>query len=290
MNDMMKPIHPSLPNKSPFLPVQTISGNTSCGLLIICDHAANNLPPQYESLGLPPEQLERHIGYDIGATNITEALAKYFNAPAIMSTFSRLLIDPNRGYDDPTLIMQLSDGAIIPGNANLDKLEKQHRITTYYAPYHKAIEQSINEAINSNHPPAILSIHSFTPVWREKPRPWHAGILWDKDPRFAAPITQGLRKHSSLIIGDNEPYSGALKNDTLYRHGTQKGLAHALIEIRQDLINNARGVQEWVERLVPIIEQSLTKPGLHSIHHYGSQADRIKEHEKAQDHGQKNTN
>ena len=170
-----------------------------------------------------------------------------------MSTFSRLLIDANRGEDDPTLIMRLSDGAIVPGNAAVDAAERARRIARFHAPYHAAIDAAIDRAIAAGRPPALVSIHSFTPVWRGHARPWHAGVLWDTDPRLAVPLIEALRADPALVVGDNEPYAGALANDTMYRHATARGLAHALIEIRQDLIGDEAGAAAWAERLAPIL-------------------------------------
>jgi predicted N-formylglutamate amidohydrolase len=190
----------------------------------------------------------------------------------VLSTFSRLLIDANRGEDDPTLIMRLSDGAVVPGNASVDAGERARRIARFHAPYHTAVETAIVRALETGHPPAIFSIHSFTPVWRGYRRPWHAGVLWDTDPRFALPLIAALRADPALVVGDNEPYSGALANDTMYRHATRRGLAHGLIEIRQDLIGDDAGAEAWADRLEPILVRLNRDPELHTIRHYGSRS------------------
>src|SRR6185295_18108490 len=135
-------------------------------LIFVCDHASNALPPEVGSLGLPPDSFTRHIAYDIGAADVTKALAKMFNAPAVLGAYSRLLIDLNRGADDPTLVMKLSDSAIIPGNATVDFTEIRRRIALYYRPYHDAIEAQIARARALGVTPTIVSIHSFTPEWR----------------------------------------------------------------------------------------------------------------------------
>ncbi len=195
-------------------------------------------------------------------------------APALLANFSRLLIDTNRSEDDPTLIMRLSDGAVVPGNADYDEAERQRRVDNYYAPYHAAIDAAIDMGITAGHPPVILSIHTFTENWRGIPRPWHAGILWDKDPRLPAPLLAALRAEPGLVIGENVPYTGQLEGDCLYRHGTQRGLAHALIEIRQDLVREPAGQLEWAERLARIMgvlfEADNGRASLNSIRHYGS--------------------
>ena len=183
---------------SDFNPVELIDGDISSGILLLADHASNRLPAEYGTLGLPADELQRHIGYDIGSQDLTRQLATRLNAPAVMSTFSRLLIDPNRGDDDPTLIMRLSDGAVIPGNARHDDTERQRRIDRYYRPYHDAVAGAIDRGITAGRVPLILSVHSFTPVWRGRARPWHGGILWDNDPRFAQPLIDGLRRVTGI--------------------------------------------------------------------------------------------
>ncbi len=254
--------------------VETLAGNLAGGVLILCDHASNALPDGYGTLGLPREELNRHIAYDIGAAGVVAGLSKRLNAPAILTSFSRLLIDCNRGADDPTLIMRLSDGAIVPGNRRLDDAERQHRITTFYEPYHGAISCHIDGAIDIGHPPVLISIHSYTPVWRGQPRPWHTGILWDKDPRLATQLLTELRADPTIVTGANEPYSGRLYGDCMYQHGTSRGLAHAIIEIRQDLIEDASGQTEWANRLARIMTSLLDDPALKadltSIQYYGS--------------------
>ncbi|WP_417667708.1 N-formylglutamate amidohydrolase [Roseibium sp.] len=267
----------SMPASAPadFSPSETIEGDLSGGLLLLCDHARNAVPPEYGDLGLPQEQFERHIGYDIGVRPLTLELSKRLNAPALMTTYSRLLIDPNRGEDDPTIVMRLSDGAVVPGNANVDAAERQNRIERFHRPYHQLIESTLDSMIGSGPPPVIVSIHSYTAVWRGIPRPWHAGILWDSDERAVRPFIDQLEAQGDLVVGDNEPYDGALKNDTMYRHATKRGLAHALLEVRQDLIADNKGVLEWADRLQPILEDLVARPELRQIKLHTSRSDAI---------------
>lgn len=262
---------------------EPVDGDPGGGLLILCDHASNRVPPEYADLGLPRAELERHIGYDIGAAALTRELAARLHAPALLTCFSRLLIDPNRGEDDPTLVMRLSDGAVVPGNAGLDAAERERRLARFYRPYHRAAAEMIEAMLRAGPPPAILSIHSYTPVWKAVPRPWHAGILWDRDPRFARPLLEALRRERGLIVGNNEPYLGALKNDTMYRHGTGRGLAHALLEVRNDLIADPAGVLEWADRLEAVLPGILADPRLHEIRRYGSLADGLPPNEGVDD-------
>lgn len=250
-----------------------VEGDPGCGLILLCDHAENRLPREYGDLGLPPGEFRRHIAFDPGAASLTRGLAAALNAPAVLSTFSRLLIDPNRGDDDPTLIMRLSDGAIVPGNAGVDEAERERRIARFHRPYHDAIDAAIDRALATGVVPALFSVHSFTPVWRGAPRPWHAGVLWDMDPRFAVPLIDALRADGGLIVGDNEPYAGALRGDTMYRHATRRGLAHALIEVRQDLIADDAGVAGWTARTAAILAMLNRDPSIHKVQHFGSKSD-----------------
>jgi predicted N-formylglutamate amidohydrolase len=255
-------------------PYRRIEGDWTRGLLILCDHADNRIPPPYGTLGLTPEDLNRHIAYDIGAAAVAERLAQTLGVPALLTRFSRLLIDPNRGVDDPTLVMQLSDGRIVPGNAGIDPVEIDARICRYYAPYHHAIEMAIDAATAAGKPPVLLAIHSFTQAWKSVPRPWHVAVLWDKDPRLASPLLSGLQALPGVTVGDNVPYSGQLKGDTLYQHGTTRGLAHALVELRQDLILGPEGQAEWAEHLAQVLRGILVAadlaPRLYAIERYGS--------------------
>ncbi len=257
-------------------PYRLIEGDASTGLLILCDHAENTIPEGYGTLGLKAQDLHRHIAFDLGAAAVTERLAGLLGAPAILSRFSRLLIDPNRGLDDPTLLMQISDRLIVPGNVGLAPAEVQTRIARYYEPYHQAIERAVEAAIAHGRPPVIVSVHSFTQALKGTWRPWQAGVLWDKDPRLALPLLAALRAIPDIAVGDNVPYSGQLKGDTLYRHGTMRGLAHALIELRQDVILAAEGQAEWALRLAHALRKVLTEAGgtLHAIELHGSLTDR----------------
>lgn len=252
-----------------------IDGDINSRVLLIGDHARNTIPAKYGTLGLPEEQLTRHIAYDIGVEGVIEHMAEVLSAPAVLSTFSRLLIDPNRGSDDPTLVMRLSDGAVVPGNAHIGTEEINQRIETYYEPYHRAVDAQIDKALEAEQIPLLISIHSFTPVWRNSPRHWQAAILWDKDPRLAVPLLEALRSEENFIVGDNEPYTGFLKWDCMYKHGTARGLPHALVEIRQDLITTKEGQVEWGERLARHIQTIMAQASedLHKIKQFGSRSD-----------------
>ncbi len=240
-----------------FTPFERIEG-ADRSVLVLCDHASNACPPEIGELGLPEADLERHIAYDVGARRVAIALAEILDAPAILSTFSRLVIDPNRGEDDPTLVMKLYDGSIIPANRHADAAEVERRLDAYHRPYHDAIDEMIDKALATGSEPRLISVHSFTPQFRGRPpRPWHVGVLWDNDDRLAAPLIERLRAEPDLCVGDNEPYTGQLQGDCMWRHGTQRGIAHALIEIRNDLIRTLEDQVAWAERLAPILREVL---------------------------------
>jgi len=256
-----------------FEPVEIIAGTMQSGVLFVCDHASNALPPCLGTLGLDEDDLTRHIAYDIGAAAVTRRLAQIFEAPAVLSRFSRLLIDPNRGLDDPTLVPKLSDRRIIPGNEKSDADDIATRVETYWKPYRQAISAHIEEMLQTGMLPIILSIHSFTPIWRGDLRPWEIGVLWDADNRLAHPLIEAL-KADAIATGDNEPYDGALQGDTLDEEVTRRGLAGLLIEIRQDLIEDISKAATWAERLARILKPLLERPELRQTHFVPSRTGR----------------
>ncbi|PBB68576.1 N-formylglutamate amidohydrolase [Mesorhizobium sp. WSM4312] len=254
-----------------FAPVDIVEGDRKRGIVLLADHARRDLPDEYGSLGLPAAEFDRHIAYDIGVEAVTRELAGLLDVPAVIANFSRLLIDPNRGEDDPTLIRQLYDGTVVPGNYPIAPQERERRLDRFYRPYHDAVGAVIaSVAQASGRAPFIFSVHSFTPVMQGRQRPWHVGILWDRDDRVARPLIDMLAQDKNLIVGDNEPYDGALRGDTMFRHAIVNGYAHALIEIRQDLIADQKGALAWAERLAPIVDAIDRRPDIHAVKIFGS--------------------
>jgi predicted N-formylglutamate amidohydrolase len=256
---------------------EVIPGRCDAGLLLLCDHAVNDIPGAYGTLGLPRAELQRHIAYDIGAAAVTRHVARVLEAPAICTRFSRLLIDVNRGLDDPTLIMRISDGAVVPGNRYLDAADRDRRVRQYYEPYHQRIDGLIEACVAVGVPPVLLSVHSFTDNWKGVPRPWHAAILWDRDYRFSVPLLEALRAEHGVIVGENEPYDGKLAGDCMWQHGTRRGLAHTIIEVRQDLISTPEGQAERGERLAAAVQTVFARADLwetmHTVQYFGSHTD-----------------
>lgn len=225
--------------------------------LITCDHASNRVPGDVAGgdLGIAPADMARHIAWDVGAQGVALALAAALDCSAICSDFSRLVIDPNRGEDDPTLVMKLYDGTIIPANRYVDAAEVGRRLDTLYRPYHEALAALAARREDT----VIVAIHSFTPCLRGRPaRPWHVGVLYaDDDDRLSRRLIARLQAEPGLCVGDNEPYAGALPGDAIDRHALQMGRHNTLIEVRNDLIGDAAGQSAWADRLAPLLSQVL---------------------------------
>ena len=235
----------------------TIEGETRRGRSIVtCDHASNRVTDCVAGgdLGLPPADMARHIAYDVGAAGVARSLALALDSPVILSEVSRLVIDPNRGEDDPTLVMKIYDGSIIPANRHADAAEIARRLDLFHRPYHGALARLIDDRPD----PVIVAIHSFTPQLRGRaPRPWHVGVLHAGDTRLAHPLLARLNAEPDLCVGDNQPYSGHLPGDALDRHGVQPGRPHVLVEIRNDLIATPDQQRGWGERLAPMLDAAL---------------------------------
>ena len=230
--------------------------------LVTCDHATNKVPDWVGGgdLGLPADDMARHIAFDPGAEGVSQALAEALDSPAILSRFSRLVIDPNRGEDDPTLLMRIYDGTIIPTNRNADDTDLTARLDRLYRPYHVAYEALASRREDT----VIVAIHSFTPKLRARaPRPWQIGILYSHlDARLARPLIERLRQEPDLTVGDNEPYDGHLPGDSIDRHALQSGRPNILIELRNDVIADGPAQRDWALRLAPMLKQVLTESGL----------------------------
>ncbi len=230
--------------------------------ILIADHAGRAIPRSLGSLGLDATDLARHIAWDIGIGDVTRSLARHLDAPAVLAPYSRLVIDPNRRLGDPTSIAQGSDGVAIPGNRGLDPRARQARAREIFEPYHAAVARLIESRRRARLDPALISMHSFTPVMNGFERPWQIGILWNRDGRLPVPLLRRLAA-TGLCVGDNEPYSGRDEHGySIYVHGQDIGLAHVLIEIRQDLIDTRHGAEGWAARLAGLIAASMEEAGI----------------------------
>jgi len=228
-------------------------------LLFTVDHASQHIPESYNNLGLAdPSVLHRHIAWDIGIEDVTRRLAEKLSATAIYARFSRLLLDANRYPEDLALTPAVSDGVEIPDNENISVQDRDIRIATYFKPYHDSIEQLLNTKIDTHGLPLLISMHSFTPIMKDFERPWHIGVLWDRDERIASPMLEILQKNSALVVGDNEPYSARDPlGYTMSAHGMDRGVPNVAIEIRQDLIDTHQGAEKWACIMADTVSQLL---------------------------------
>ncbi|MEM6635910.1 MAG: N-formylglutamate amidohydrolase [Pseudomonadota bacterium] len=233
-----------------------IGAERSSDFVVTCDHASNAVPFDVAGgdLGLSLEDMNRHIAYDVGAAGVATAMADALDAPAVFSTFSRLVIDPNRGEDDPTLVMQLYDGTIIPANRDLNDEMVQYRLNRFYRPYHDAY----GRLVASRNRPAVVAVHSFTPRLAGRPaRPWQIGLLSGHDRRLSNALFAVLREDPALVVGDNQPYSGHLPGDSIDRQALRPGHLNTLIEVRSDLIESPEDQKTWGIRLADMLQRAV---------------------------------
>jgi predicted N-formylglutamate amidohydrolase len=218
--------------------------------LLIADHAGRAVPSALGRLGLPQSELDRHIGWDIGIAGTTARLSERLDACAILQAYSRLVIDCNRPLDSPGSIVERSDGTPVPGNLDLDAHQRAQRIAEIFEPYHARIAAELDRRASAGRPVVLVAMHSFTPSMAGNDRPWHAGVLYQRDARFAHALLEALRDEGDLVVGDNEPYRVSDATDyAIPVHAERRGLPHVELEIRQDLIADEAGQQAWAQRL-----------------------------------------
>jgi predicted N-formylglutamate amidohydrolase len=252
-------------------PAAFVSENFGCAYpaLLVCDHASNAVPRALAGLGLSDEAIGRHIAWDIGAGLLAQRLGRLLQLPLVSCGYSRLVIDCNRHLSDPSSILTVSDSQAVPGNMNLSDAARRARIAEIFEPYHGAVETTLMRQTCAVIAPALLAVHSFTPVIRGFARPWHCGILWDQDPRIAVPLLEALRRQSGIEVGDNEPYSGRDPADyTVSEHAERRGWPHVCIEVRQDLLQTTAGIDEWAERLATPLAKILANNNIYEVANY----------------------
>lgn len=237
---------------APFTVLNPASGRPA---LLVCDHASRLFPRALGDLGLDPLALRCHLALDIGAEALTQALARSLGLTAVLAGYSRLVVDCNRDLLDPGAFLEFGDGLVVPGNRNLSPAQKSARADAIYWPYHRAIDSEIKRLADGSASPAVIAIHSFTPVLDGVSRPWQFGILWDADRRISDVLIRDLTA-AGFVVGDNEPYSGRAPQDfTVDSHAEAAGLPHVGIEVRQDLIDDDEGVAAIAAVLHGIIER-----------------------------------
>ena len=255
------------PGESPFdpPPFELVNADGAAPFVFLCDHASNRAPRALGNLGLSPEDLGRHIAWDIGAAALTRRLSDHFDAPAVLAGCSRLVIDCNRSLDDEQSILAVSDGTAVPGNQGLTEREAAARAEAWFRPYHQACAAVLDRAeARAGGSAPVVMMHSFTPRLNGTFRPWHAGILWHEDGRMALPLLRALRARGDLLVGDNEPYSGASpRGYTMPTHAARHGRANTQIEVRQDLVADEPGIERWSAILIEAFTGVFADPALY---------------------------
>lgn len=239
--------------------VEAINEDGAADIVLLCEHASNHIPVEYDRLGLEARHLERHIAWDIGAAEVTRRLATLLDAPAFLAGYSRLLIDLNRPLGSPGSIPGRSEDTDIPGNIGLDDAEKARRAGTMFTPFHDRVAAHLDRRLAEGRATRLVTVHSFTPVFLGVRRPWHAGVLYDRARDFGEAIIAGLGMDGALNVAANQPYVIARDGDyAVPVHGDDRGIPAVLLEIRQDLVADPHGCEEWARRIaaaIPALEK-----------------------------------
>ena len=245
---------------APFAVEQADGGSP---FFITCDHAGRRLPQKLGRLGLPEAEFDRHIAWDIGASEVAHRLGRALDAFTIHQIYSRLAIDANRDPSVESSIATVSEATEIPGNRGLSGEERQARAREIFWPYHDRIAAELDRRAGPKGATVLIAVHSFTPVFKGFVRPWHAGVLYNRDPRLALILKHLLEAEGGLVVGDNEPYAvGDLTDYTIPVHGEKRGLPHVEIEIRQDLIAEAAGQETWAALLARLLPEAYRRLNL----------------------------
>jgi predicted N-formylglutamate amidohydrolase len=237
--------------------------------LFLCDHAGRRVPKTLGDLGLDATAFERHIAWDIGAADSARHLARVFEAPLILATYSRLALDPNRYLDDPSLIPEISDGTPVPANGGLSAEDRAARIGALHTPYHALIDDTVRRLSRNGTPPAVDSVHTCTPVFKGFARPWQIGVLWNRDSRIAEPLIKALAARGDVVVGDNQPYSGKDgQGYSVKHHAERHGYPAVALEIRQDLVDTHHGAAHWASIVAEALGPILADPKLRQVAHF----------------------
>jgi predicted N-formylglutamate amidohydrolase len=244
------------PDEAPPFEVQGRDGRSP--FFLICDHAGRLLPRALGTLGLTEVERGRHIAWDIGAVGVARLLGQALDAPVVSQRYSRLVIDCNRPLDADDSVVTRSERTEVPGNRNLTRDAAAERAREIFEPYHAEIRGALDRRQAEGRATVLVSVHSFTPVFHDEARPWHVGVLYDRDARFASPVLSALRAEGDLVVGDNEPYAASSLSDfSITHHGEARGLPYVELEMRQDLIADDPGQAAWAERLARVLGVAL---------------------------------
>jgi predicted N-formylglutamate amidohydrolase len=245
-------------------PVHELNAAGRSPFLFTCDHYGRRIPRLLGDLGLPESELTRHIAWDTGIAGVAEALSRQLDAHLVAQRYSRLVIDCNRPPHMPNSIPLISEATTIPGNEGLTRETAEVRRQAIFDPYHRRIDEIIDQRLHAGLPTVLVSLHSFAPVYAGIARPWHIGTLYHRDTALPPRVLKLLRAEADLVVGDNEPYAVSDATDyTIPVHAEARGLVNSGIEIRQDLIADETGQVQWAERLARIFGELEPQLGLH---------------------------
>lgn len=231
-------------------PYSVINPDGLSPVILLCEHASNRIPRALGDLGVSEQDRQRHIAWDIGVSALSQEISRAMDASLFMTNYSRLVIDCNRPLHVPSAIPEVSETTNILGNHNLSSGERQQRVDTLFRPYADVVSRRLDRMKAEGKRPFVVGIHSFTPIYFGKPRPWHAGILYGKATGFGRELIRLLSQDSSLIIGDNEPYTIDIEEDyTVPVHADARGFPGVLVEVRHDLIDTSEKVEAWGRKL-----------------------------------------
>jgi predicted N-formylglutamate amidohydrolase len=241
-------------------PVSVGNAEGKSPFLLVADHAGNIIPRSLAGLGVSQAERMRHIAWDIGIAGVGRFLADGLDATLIQQNYSRLVIDCNRPLDVATSVPDISEHTAIPGNVGLSEATKAARVREIFQPYHERVETELDRRQRAGRPAVLIALHSFTPVFRGVTRPWHAGALYNRDPRLAHRLMALLKAEKGVVVGDNEPYMMSDTSDyTIPVHAERRGLYYVLIEIRQDLIADENGQRAWALKLARLLPQAYSE-------------------------------
>ncbi len=241
-------------------PYEVVRPDATSPFFLTCDHAGRRMPERLGTLGLGTRDLGRHIAWDIGAEGVARRLSEILEATLILQPYSRLVVDCNRSPEAYDFIATESEGTTVPGNLDLDPAEVEARSREIYRVYHDVTEAALDRRAAHRLTTVLVAVHTCTDVYHGVSRPWHVGVLYDRDDRFAHIMLDLLREHGELTVGENEPYKLSHTRDySVPVHGEVRGLPHVEFEIRQDLVAAPEGQGDWAERLAPVLREGLAR-------------------------------
>ena len=240
-------------------PARLLGGSGAAPMVLVCEHASNRIPERYGDLGLDDATRKSHVAWDPGASAVARRLAEAFNAPLVESAVSRLVYDCNRPPEAPDAMPEKSEIHEIPGNRELSDEERVARIAEIYAPFRALLAESIAARPL---PPALITIHSFTPVYHGRAREVEIGILHDADSRLADAMLESAPQFTSRKVERNAPYGPEHGvTHTLREHALPAGLLNVMIEIRNDLIASEEDQAEMADMLARWLAHALIRAG-----------------------------